>query len=378
MTSPLAVSFRSSNALRNIVIPGDRVTVEFSAPPQTASNVLIKVSEKVVFLDGKTQDRPLGGFRGRIVGGRFEHEASLGAPFPALPDPETIDIALGGTQAPHRVLTPLQQPHLVESHALRLAVTGDVQGRAERFEGDHLLQVEYPMAMVIPQTGAALDGSLDVVRRWAAQWSAHKPQFRKAFPVPIGTPGAAITPADYDPLISALSSAATFAKAGVVALAVGHGDPGDPDGTTVAWCNLVPENQRVPVDGVPFRYRLDIDESVLGDGLGAFPGGATQVKLDAIDRIGDALVAGNTRRLLLHTCKAGASALFMQRLADRLRVAVFAHTAEIEYTIATPVLAAYAKETPVRPAAEVQWPVSKLGPLARPGNAPKRHGQPQP
>lgn len=374
MSNPLAASFRSSNRVRNVVVPGDKVTLEFSAPPQAAENVQISVFEHVTFLDDRPAvDRLIGAFQGRFVAGRFEPNAIGGSPLPGISDPLNIEISMGGVTPPRRLFAPLQEAEVVETHELRLTATGTVKGRAERFQGAHTLQLEYPMAMVIPASRASLDSTLGTVIDWAVQWKAHKPAFRETFAVPLGNPGADLARADYDPLIKALSDAAAFATAGVVALAVGHGDDGQ--GKNIAWCNLVPENKRVPVEEVPFTYRLDIDEAVLGDGAdGAFPGDNTRkVKLDAIDRMGDVLV-GRARRLILHTCKAGANALFMQRLADRLRIPVFAHTEEIEYTVAQPVLAAYAGETPRQPRAERQWPIRRLGPLARPGKPQKRHG----
>ncbi len=371
MSNPLAASFRSTNPTRNIVTPGEKVILTFSAAPKSAEDVQISVREDVTMLAGdNVSGRLIGAFKGRFVNGVYQNEQIGGAPPPPEPDPLTFTIALGPALDAPRLLAHTPPAELVASHTLNLEVRGRVKGASVTFKGQHQIHVEYPLAMVIPATNAARDPTLAVVRTWAAQWVAHKPQFRQTRTVAIGNPGTTLNPSDYDPLITALSDAATFAKTGVVALATGHGDDGDTN--TIAWANLVPENQAPPENGAPFLYRLDIDEAVLGDGVGGtFPTGRNRkVKLDAIDRIGDALVAANARRLLLHTCRAGGSAIFMQRLADRLRVPVFAHRRQIEYTVAAPVLAAYAGETPRAPKAERQWPVARLGPLARPTDPP--------
>jgi hypothetical protein len=55
------------------------------------------------------------------------------------------------------------------------------------------------------------------------------------------------------------------AKAGVVALATGRGDPGG--GDKQPWFNLVPENERAPQPSKEFLYKLDIDDDVLRDGV---------------------------------------------------------------------------------------------------------------
>src|SRR5262249_37470492 len=95
-------------------------------------------------------------------------------------------------------------------------------------------------------------------------------------------------------------------------------------------------------------------------------------KLNALDRMADVFAATPIRKLLLHTCRAGDSTLFMSRMADRLRVMVQAHTQEIEYTGRTQgsIQASYAGVTPVNPVALHEWPVSSVSREYAPSQTP--------
>lgn len=230
--------------------------------------------------------------------------------------------------------------------------------------------------MVVPGGTAREDTSLNFVRSWAEQWRRHKHTFRTTHAVPIVRLSRAIRPSDYDPLIQAVRAAATAAKAGVVALAVGHGDDGD--SRSVAWSNLVPEDFDPQDPGQIANYRLDIDDQTLvfGSTPGSVPGQSEKVKLDALDRLADALAGTPIRRLLLHTCRAGGNAQFMQMLADRLRVPVMAHRESIAYQgfLGQAIDAFYDPDTPRRPDSLHFWPIRRVGNVARPGPAPRRFG----
>jgi hypothetical protein len=275
----------------------------------------------------------------------------------------------------------MPEPETVESHTLRIKVEGTVKGRRETFEGTSRIQMEYSLAMVVPNGPGNQDPSLGVVAAWARQWKRFKPAFRHVEPLAVTRLTRNIVPADYDPLIAALVNAARAAKSGVVALAVGHGDDGE--GKNVAWFNSIPENFPPPEGDIPFQYRLDIDDLALADGdstggvAQVTPFGANRIKLDALDRIADALKDTGIRRLLLHTCKAGGNAQFMQRLADRMQVPVMAHRETITYTgaaTASDIKAHYDPDAPVSPRDERFWPVRRLSGVFRPKKQPKRFG----
>lgn len=268
----------------------------------------------------------------------------------------------------------MPEPELVRSHTLTLSVEGRIKGKAVSAVGDARIHLEYPLAMVIPRGTARNDPPLNLVRAWAEQWRQHKPSFRTTHGIPIVRLTRAITPADYDPFIVAVTAAANAATAGVVALAVGHGDDGD--SRNVAWCNLVPEDFNVETE--INEYKLDIDDQTLvfGKTPGNIPSAAERVKLDALDRLSDALGDTPIRRLILHTCNAGSNAEFMQMIADRLQVPVMAHQEFIAYQgfVGQAIDAFYDPDTPRRNDSLHFWPVSRLGKLARPGARPRRLG----
>lgn len=385
MANPLAASFFSTNANSNLALPGDTVTFAFTDTQLNATQVLVSVLETVEFLNSsnaKVTDRPIGGFRGKVVNGKLQVDQILGAPLPAIPDPVNIRVASSAATGSPSLFAHMPEPEQIFNHTLRLKVEGTVAGKKETFEGQSLLQVEYPMAMIVSVPPASQDPSIAVVESWARQWKAFKPQFRHVEKTKLTRVADKqdIKATDYDDLVRAFKVCAAKATAGVIALATGHGDGGG--GKNIAWCNLPPENFKPPestaaIPNPPFLYRLDMDESVLGDGSnpGSFPVGQNVVKLNALDRIADALADSPVRRVLLHTCRAGASAIFMQRMADRMRVPLLAHTAKIEYTGAAgsnQILASYEGLTPVNPRDLRHWPVSRLSNIFRPSATPPK------
>jgi hypothetical protein len=82
------------------------------------------------------------------------------------------------------------------------------------------------------------------------------------------------------------------------------------------------------------------------------------------------------RKVLLHTCSAGKSKLFIDGMAARLRVRVQAHNDEMVYTGATlgSILAHYSLTPPsAEPGlsqAKVEWPSSRVGAESSPSAQP--------
>ena len=226
------------------------------------------------------------------------------------------------------------------------------------------------MAMIIPDR-ADVDPIHVAVIAWSEQWQQHNPRFRQLFRVPLAAIRDNIQDSDYDDLVAACLAAGRFATAGVVALATGHGDDGDTGSD--AWCNLVPESRVPGTNPDKFVFKLDIDEPVLDNGLGIEPQGSIKTKLNGVDRMGTEMQP-RVRRFLLHTCSAGGNASFTQKLADRLQVPVFGHTRGVAFSSPPGAPVSYGYDPPTNPQSEVNWPIHRLGPLARPGRAPARHG----
>jgi hypothetical protein len=252
----------------------------------------------------------------------------------------------------------------VTAHKLRVEVTGIVGGKKQTFKGKSLLHVFYKTAMIVP-SGHAKDPALVVLPKWAQQWKAHESSVRTIVSLPsIPAVTGKITPASYNPLIAAVTKAAKAAPHGIVALAVGHGDAGNPNQTN-PWCDLVAEDGKI--DDETYDRGLFIDDLELKDGepepgpIKTTPGGRTMVKLDALDRMADVFAKHPIRALLLHTCSAGAAPKFIQRSCNRVRVFVRAHTQQIEYTgnTAGSIEASYAGEA-AGPNAKHEWPVAHV------------------
>ena len=385
MSSPLAASFHSDNSSRNFCLPGETITFTFPQPPSKADDVSVSVLETINFLRPTTwspvTDRMVGGFKGRIRNRKLEVSSVLGAPPPAYPDPVTICIAENMSPGARHVFAYMPEPERVATHQLRLRVEGRVDGKKEVFEGRHFMNVEYPMAMVVPVGGALHDPALNFIRSWAGQWKTHKSIYRQFFLVPLNRRTGPIAHSEYDAWITAMTAAAQFARAGVVAMATGHGDDGDGGVSSIAWCNSVPEDSPPPLGIIPSTYRLTFNDVVMTFGRSTVaPTGDYRIKLHALDRLADALADTQIRRILLHTCRAGASKgrPFVQMLADRIRVPVMGHTETIEYDGApgSGTIAAHYEDVPiVRPRDEHEWPIHHvMDPICYPGTPPTRHG----
>jgi hypothetical protein len=384
----LAANFFSENQTKakfgrqgaNIIFPRQKLFFGFASPPEKAENVHVQVLEDVEFLDGTAPvtGRVLGEMIGKIEGKKFIPETGKFRPPANKRDSLRIEIAYEDHRFGAEMEIPLPEAEDVDTHQLRLNVTGKVGGKIENFTSDVRIHVHYPLAMIVPTAGATRDPALDVCGAWGRQWSVHDLGVRKLVKVPFVRLTRAPVDGDYDSLVSAFGTAAAFADegAGVIALGVGHGDGGDTN--TIPWCNLVPEDFPPPEGGAPFLYRMDIDTNVLNFGLGGVnsPGSTDRVKLRALDRIAAVLKPlRGVRRVILHSCKVGNSQAFMQLMADRLQVAVRSHRASVEYTGAAKapdIAAQYAGKTIVRPRDERQWPVGQLSSPVVPGKEPRR------
>ena len=62
MTGSFAAKFSSTNANKNVVVPGEKVSFTFTSPPKEASQVLVTVRQSVSFLTGRADitDEPIG------------------------------------------------------------------------------------------------------------------------------------------------------------------------------------------------------------------------------------------------------------------------------------------------------------------------------
>src|SRR6187200_1551228 len=114
MTGSLAAKFSSTNANKNIVIPGQKVSFSFTSPPKDATEVQVTVRQSVSFLTSKADidNEPIGGFRGSIKNGKFEVERVLGAPPPQEPDPVLIEIGSSFSPGGSRLFAHMPDPEL--------------------------------------------------------------------------------------------------------------------------------------------------------------------------------------------------------------------------------------------------------------------------
>lgn len=401
---PLAASLVGDGKLKNEVVPTKgqpaKARIVFTQLPRQATDVRVEVLETMRFHDGRATitDRFAGAFAGQVRDGLFSVQGFF---LPRLPrreddpvlaqelqDPLFVDFALAGQSI--SLLTPPAER--VTEHTLRLRVSGRVKGRLlTPFEGSSRISVQYGLAMVVPAPRAGeRDPAFARIRCWADQWKRRNPNFRTVHFATIMDRPTDRGPrqSDYTDLVQKLTDAARAAKAGVVALATGHGDPGEA-GKTIPWFNLVPENEPPR----PFRYKLDIDDLVLRQGirerLGNVqldPGTVSCVKLQALDSLGVQLPNTPLRRLLLHTCKLGRNIDFLRLLASRIRVPVLSQTKTIAYTKetiragsgeSTTCIAGYDldpenEQAPLKDEQIDEWPVSRLGPVVTPGRAPLR------
>jgi hypothetical protein len=381
MASPLAASLLATNTSVNMAFTGDTVGFKFSQPPQDASNVSIDILQ--IGPPGESH-QVLGTFEGSIRNGSYVpgRAVQLGQPrqdmrLKLTDGRNTIDVHM------------VDQVSFTLSNQLRITVRGTIGGNVEFFDGRSPLHVWYRQAMIVSTARFVRDTDLNALEPWARQWRDFQTASRTLVPLaPIRPPQREITPADYDPLVAAFSTAAQASEGGIIALTVGHGDGGQTSGFTTPWCDLVGEDARdTAADGShSYPHRLLLFEPEINEGKGATSGGVTttpgprtKVKMNALDRIADAITppAGSTRqpirKVILHTCNAGNSINFIQSIADRLRVPVQAHTDFVAYTLVPRAIRAhYDSQQPQVPRDLHEWPVELLAPERRPGPAPRR------
>jgi hypothetical protein len=381
MASPLACRLVSTGKQVNRAQPGDTITFQFVSPPNAATGLQIDI-QQAEFVEGGelTPGHVLARFKGSIQGGSY------------VPNSATV---LGQGKLKHVPITLsdgtnqltvnlIDTGSAVIRNELQVTVLGRVAGATESFDGRAAMFVDYPLAMIVPTKTAKLDASLNFVADWSArQWQPHDPTLRHVHSVPtVRSPQRALNTTDYDPLIAAFSQAVPEAPGGIIALAIGHGDGGEGNQTNAAaWCDLMPEDEKLihlPDGTTVVPHSLFIDDSALADGStkGTFPGGGNLFKLDALDRIADELkkAAIPIRKLLLHTCKAGLSKVFIQRFADRVGVPVQAHTLGIEYEgfLNRGHINAHYEGKALRASGEFDWPLEAVADESVPGPAPKR------
>jgi hypothetical protein len=383
MASPLAASLVATNSSVNMAFTGDTVGFKFSQPPPDASDVSIDILQ--ISPPGQPH-QVLATFEGSIKNGSYVPGRAV-----QLQQPRQ-DMRLKLTDGTNTVEVHMVDPvSFTLSNQLRVTVRGTIAGAIEFFDGRSPLHVWYRQAMIVSTARFVRDPDLNALEPWAKQWRDFQKDSRTLVPLaPIRPPPpqAAITPRDYDPLVAAFTSAAQASQGGIIALTVGHGDGGQSAGFTTPWCDLVGEDARdtEPDGSHSYPHRLLIFEPELNEGRGATSGGITTtpgpqtiVKMNALDRIADAITppAGSTRqpirKVILHTCNAGNSVNFIQMIADRLRVPVQAHTDFIAYTLVPKAIRAhYDSQQPQVPRDLHEWPVELLAVERRPGPPPKR------
>ncbi|MBK8257543.1 MAG: hypothetical protein IPK82_33355 [Polyangiaceae bacterium] len=372
----------------NVVVVGDPaknlVQFEFASAPQKAEKVVITIVEKILDLDGKPRPSDADNiklFTGKLENGKFvasgfqmgKKRSNLKNNEFKIADPEKKNIMRGFIDDPERV----------SEHVLTLKTSHDIKGKSVEFVGTQEVQVRFPLAMVIPKGKATLDTALNMIGKYASNWKSkdapHRHVEETKMVVTKSLKGT-LEPSVYDDIVRAIAAAADKATGGIVALSVGHGGMGTVD--TVPFVNLIPEDNKKAQTGVPFLARVDqtdlapYDKPPAPGSVKSTPGRNTQVRLDALDRIGDALQGKPIRRLLLHTCNAGNSPDFIQFLANRLRIPVFA---QMDFIWFQPAASFYDKDgQPVLPRDEKFWPIHRSGEVKIPDPvAPPRFGPPK-
>lgn len=368
----------------NIIVNGDDVSWKLANPPDTADSVQVKILEDVRDLDGKRLRTGLtGGFLGEIRDKRFKTKRVFGGPPALVPDPALFHITHPEGREEGHILGFTPAPERVSEHLLTLVTEHRVDGKRVGFIGQHQIEVRQSLAMVVPGGTAHLDTALNQLSVYADKWKQYQPGFRhvrhakifvtKNIPKPL--------PEHFDDVIERITEAATLAKSGVVALALGHGVVGDSN-ESVTFFNFVPEDNRKAITNKPFILR--VDKTDLAEGLPhgrsnitVKPHPFTRVRLDALDRLGDALAETSIRRLLLHTCRTGLDAEFLQMLADRLRVPVIGQRDWVDFLGEPDPASVYRDANPVMPRDQRFWPIQKATEPFFPRNPPPpRHGVP--
>ncbi|MCA9625308.1 MAG: hypothetical protein KC731_40075 [Myxococcales bacterium] len=352
----------------------------FASAPKTATDVVVLVEEVIKDLDGKVipprktkevPDGPTKEFHGRIENGKFV--ASL-LVMGKLSDNRNNEFRLTGPEGKNTIRAFIHDPERVSSHVLTVTIRYKVDGKPETFVGTSPLHVRFPLAMVIPKGKATLDTALNMIPRYASHWQSEEPDFRHVEGVPIVVTRniKRLEPRHFDGVVAGLRQAALNATAGVVALSVGHGGADGQAGT--AFISLVPEDNRRSVTGLEAKCRVtqtdlvSFDEPPKPGSVKITPSHDTLVRLNALDRIADALANTPIRRLILHTCNAGNDGAFIQLLANRLRVPV---QAQRDFIFFEPQASYYEKDGKATlPRDGKFWPIHRLGSLKIPKKTP--------
>jgi hypothetical protein len=366
-----------------------KVEFEFTNPPKSAKGVVITIDEKILDLDKKQKTYSPNctkEFHGLFENSKFTCTLHRGGADRSTHRNNEYRISLAEPPAVNIMRATIDDPELVSSHTCTLKTTFKGAKKGDDFTGTQQIHVKFPLAMVVPKGTATLDKALNMIPKYAASWKTKDTPHRTVEGTTIvvtknlkGT----LTPSTYDDIIRALTAAANAATAGVVALSVGHGSAGKDDG--VPFFNLIPEDNKQAQTGVKFLARIDqtdlapYDEPSPKDAVAKnVPMGNIQVRLDALDRLGDALRKTPIRRLLLHTCNAGNAPDFIQMIANRLQIPVVAQT---DFVIFEPAASYYQSDRQATlPRDEEFWPTHKLGSVMLPRKDPKppRFGPPKP
>ncbi len=398
MSKNLALSLIGPWKSTNIATHLDTVKIEFTDPPDDADDVVITIRD-LTHVDVDKGRRHVFAtdfliIKGHIRGGKFLY-ASHTAENPVDPDNSKLHEMQVTFEAPDqktKIETRLPDyapnDHMVVSHRLKWLTEGRVGASIQSMEGRASFRAHYKCAMIVPTGNAPTvaigerDPSLPLLNKWATQWEKHLPDLRKKVVLrTVSFPPRALTDQDYAPLVKAFQEAADFAKHGVIALAVGHGDqgntnpasPGDP------WLDISAE------DGVELDaerqisgifHQLFVDELELKEmreptikGIKHTAGANTVIKRNALNAIRAILTKREVRLLLLHTCTLGANPAFVQLLSDRLQVRIRAHKAHVTYIGSTPIAASYEDDPPL-PQGDHEWPMSQLAFEVAPGEVP--------
>jgi hypothetical protein len=391
----LTASWLSNGVHGNAVAVGDlgnHARFVFADPPKSAADVVVLVKEMVLDLDGRgvpprsipgVPEGPTKEFHGDIVGGKFVATKLVSG---KLTDRRNNEFRLTDSEGKNTIRAYIHDRERVSSHTLTLTTAHVLNGERMVFSGTAPLHVRFPLAMVIPGGTATFDTTLNTIPRYAAHWKSIHPSFRhvETTRMVVTSRIARLEPGHYDDVIRALVAAANAATAGVVALSVGHGSDGTTSTATLGatpFFNLVPEDNRFHETNTRFKLRIDkadllgFDEPLQPGKTKVKPGHDIKVRLDALDRLADALAETPLRRLILHTCNAGRDGEFIQLLANRLRKPVAAQRDFIYFEAAA---SYYEKDGKAKlPRDGKFWPVHRLGEVKVPRKVPPpRFGPP--
>lgn len=376
--SKLPANWVSSGIYSNVIEVGgnkNHAKFVFTKPPNTATDVEITIKEEILDINQKTiVGKSTKAFLGNIAGGKFvATKLRMGH---KLSKHKNNEFRLTGPEEQNTIRGFVPDPERVASHILTLDVSHEVGGKRVQFNGTQQAHVHYPLAMVIPGGVATLDTTLNMIPKYAKHWKSKRPKYRHVEPTTMfvtKTLKKKIEPSYYNDIIRALTAAANAATAGVVALSVGHGS-GVTSSSSMPFFNLVPEDNKSAVTGMKTKLRIREDDLIHWDkppkpgAIKHMASHNTRVRLDALDRLGDALQATPIRRLLLHTCTAGLAKDFIQMLANRLRVPVMAQT---DYIWTEPKASYYDKDKQATlPRDGEFWPIHRLGKVHYPRKEP--------